>query len=206
MEYNYASKKYKFKETIKKEIKEYRKAGVSYSILKEFYSSRKKEFNGERAFYTHTQFINDSHFSDKKDVKEDVKEDRSPLMKKHLEKLSFTEEKIEQYGCDTFIDKIGTPNLQEFIKTLPENDIELLSMLCIDNMKQKEIAIEQGRSSAAVSKQKSKIKEKARKWLSSEVGRPIEPQEIKLLNEVNGLHKFIEILKSQNPRAELKIF
>ncbi|NBJ02656.1 sigma-70 family RNA polymerase sigma factor [Lachnospiraceae bacterium] len=193
MGYNYAKEKYKLLQGFKKEMQEYKKAGVAYIMIIKLYKLRKEEFKNNRKFYTHTQFINDSHFSDKKDVKED----RSPLMKKHLEKLSFTEEKIEQYGCDTFIDKIGTPNLQEFIKTLPENDIELLSMLCIDDMKQKEIAIEQGRSSAAVSKQKSKIKEKARKWLSSEVGRPIEPQEIKLLNEVNGLHKFIEILKNK---------
>ena len=115
--------------------------------------------NNERRYRIHTQsygvFPNE----------EDTREDSNPLLKNFLEAFSVTQEEISCWGRMAWIDDLDTPEIIEWVKSLGEEDIQLLTLLVVDGKKQTEIARLLGKHDSAISRKIKKLRESLAKVL-----------------------------------------
>jgi len=127
-----------------------------------------EEFKKNRAYYSHTQSYEyfDSPHNKAKSKKwleneenDIIDEGRSPLLKKFQKQLSVTQGEICEWGRMDWIEDLDTVEIIVWVKELSEKDIELLTLLSVDGLKQKQVAEMWGVSDAAISKRMKKIRE-----------------------------------------------
>ena len=158
MEWNDGMKRSKFEKEQAKLRKEYLAAGMTEEQIKEMYEFDLQEYRRSRIEAMHTQELE----FDSEDF--DDKETDNPLFKKYLEAISVTMDYSDssRFG---WIEAIENSKLASALKALPDDDLELLTKLVIDEMNQPEIAISMGVSQQAISKKIIKIKNFFEKWL-----------------------------------------
>ena len=158
MEWNDGMKRSKFEKEQAKLRKEYLAAGMTEEQIKEMYEFDLQEYRRSRIEAMHTQELD----FDSEDF--DDKETDNPLFKKYLEAISVTTDYSDssRFG---WIEAIENSKLASALKALPDDDLELLTKLVIDEMNQPEIAISMGVSQQAISKKIIKIKNFFEKWL-----------------------------------------
>ena len=115
--------------------------------------------NSERRYRKHTQSY--GLFSNG----EDAGEDNTPLLKKFLGTLSITPEEISHWGRMAWIDDLDTPEVIEWVKSLGEEDLQLLTLLVVDDKKQTEIAQLLGKHDSAISRRMKKLRKSLAKVL-----------------------------------------
>ena len=135
MGFNYAQEKRKLDEKWKKLEVWYRESGMSEDAIREMYEYDWSEFNSTRKFYRHGD--------DDVNVESIVEEDGDSIDK------TFSEEWIEL---------LETPNLVRKVRKLPADYIEIIDLMVLENLTQKEIAERMNCSQQNIAKKIEKIK------------------------------------------------
>ena len=132
--------------------------GMTEEQIEALYQFDLKEFNARRRESEHTQRL------DFDSIEFDDKETDNPLFEKFLEVLSVTDEYMseDRFG---WVEEIADSKILKAVKTLSEEQLELVTMLAFDDMNQTEIAEVLGLSQQSISKKIKKIKEIFQKWL-----------------------------------------
>ena len=117
--------------------------------------------NHDRCFYTHMQSYDGLQFADESEADEG----RSPLLKKFQEQLSVTQVEICEWSRMSWIEDLDTDEIILWVKSQSEKNIELLTLVTVDGLKQTEVAGMWGVSDAAISKRMKKIRTSLEKIL-----------------------------------------
>lgn len=162
MKFNYASERKRMEHEFEEIAKQCRAAGITEEEIEGIHRFMLDELNSNRRFYTHTQSLNGFAFSDG----DAADESQSPLFETYIEQLSVCQCEISEWGRLYWIEDIDNPQIANWIKTLSQTDIEFLTLIFVDNLKQKQIAKLWGCSEAAISKKKARLIKNAKKFLS----------------------------------------
>ena len=135
MGFNYAREKRKFDKKWNEKERWYRKSGMSEDAIREMYKYDWSEFNSTRKFYRHGD--------DNVNVESIVEEDGDSIDK------TFSEEWIEL---------LETPNLVRKVRKLPADYIEIIDLMVLENLTQKEIAGRMNCSQQNIAKKIEKIR------------------------------------------------
>ena len=134
MAYNYAREKRKFDAEWKRKALWYRKEGMSEEDIEAMYSFDLEQFNRDRAYESR----------------------RRPLETACGSCYTLMPERNS--GRGGWIEELSDPRLSAKLRELPEADLELLTLLCVDGCAQTQAAHVLGFTPQAVSKRLRKIK------------------------------------------------
>lgn len=162
MSYNYARERRRMELEFAEIAEQCRAAGVLEEEIEDIHRFMLDELNSDRRFHTHTQSLDGFEFSDGGAADES----RSPLLEIYIEQLSVCQCEISEWERLDWIEDVNKPQLAKWLKTLPRKDIELLTLLYVDDLPQKQIAELCGCSEAAISKRKARLLKNAKKFLS----------------------------------------
>ena len=159
MGFNYAAEKKKFETLWVRLWREYKAAGMSDAAIQKMHDFDWEVFKRERIYRLHTQDLSVGIF----DEPSAEQEDKSALMKKFLEAVSYWDDytTASRHG---WIEWIGDQRLAKMLKKLSISEKELLTKYCIEGKTQQEIAAEMGLSQKSVSKQIQQIKKFFKKF------------------------------------------
>ncbi len=168
MGYNYAKEQAKMEYAYQKFEREYTEAYETEcregkihktdlgKALSEIYDFENECLNSERRYRIHTLSYHEIGFNDN----DASSEEHSPLIKDNLEYFSNKEHEIWEWGRYSWINDIDDPELYSIIKSLSQQNIEMLTLKIIDGKTQTEISKIFGVSSAAISKRMKGIRKK----------------------------------------------
>ena len=134
MGYNYSREKRKFDIEWKKKEEWYRESGMSEEAIQEIFTYDWAEFNSTRRFYRYL---------------EDVDVERIPEKSCDILEAALAKEWIEL---------LDSPEMLRKIRKLPADYIEIIEMLCFENLTQREIAERMSCSQQNIAKKIEKIK------------------------------------------------
>ena len=134
MAYNYAKEKRKFDAEWKRKASWYRKEGMSEDDIEEMRRFDLEQFNRDRAYESR----------------------RRPLETACGSCYTLMPERNS--GRGGWIEELSDPRLSAKLRELPEADLELLTLLCVDGCSQTQAARVLGCTQQAVSKRLRKIK------------------------------------------------
>ena len=134
MAYNYAKEKRKFDAEWKRKASWYRKEGMSEDDIEEMRRFDLEQFNRDRAYESR----------------------RRPLETACGSCYTLMPERNS--GRGGWIEELSDPRLSAKLRELPEADLELLTLLCVDGCSQTQAAHVLGFTQQAVSKRLYKIK------------------------------------------------
>ena len=134
MGYNYSREKRKFDAEWKKKETWYRESGMSEEAIQEIFTYDWAEFNATRKFYRYM---------------EDVDVERIPEKSGDILETALPKEWIEL---------LDSPEMLRKIRQLPTDYIEIIEMLCFENLTQREIAERMSCSQQNIAKKIEKIK------------------------------------------------
>jgi DNA-directed RNA polymerase specialized sigma24 family protein len=135
MGFNYAREKRKFNKEWNEKERWYRESGMSEDAIREMYEYDWSEFNSTRKFYRYGD--------DDVDVESIAEEDGDSIDK------TFSEEWIEL---------LETPNLVRKVRKLPADYIEIIDLMVLEKLTQKEIAGRMNCSQQNIAKKIEKIR------------------------------------------------
>ncbi|MEY8392566.1 hypothetical protein AALA98_14615 [Lachnospiraceae bacterium 45-W7] len=157
-----------------------RKENKPEEMIEQIHDLLLHQLNRDRAYITHTQPYECYDSSNNKGNRNNyaqnrkrpeagdsdiIDEGQSPLLKKFSAQLSVTQGEICEWGRMDWIEDLDTVEIIVWIKKQSKKDIELLTLLSVDGLKQKEVAEIWGVSDAAISKRMRKIRESLAKVL-----------------------------------------
>ena len=154
MSWNDGLERKKFERRWSQEEKAYREAGMSEEQILSMREFEEEQYRSNRRYQMHTQPLIASDFGEDEG---DEKEDKSCLFNKFQTELTVTME----YRSDSrfgWIDEIENERLVIKLKQLPENDLELITMIAFDGLTQIEIAEKSNISHQSVSKKLKRLK------------------------------------------------
>ena len=134
MAYNYAKEKRRFDAEWKRNERWYRKEGMSEDDIEEMRRFDLEQFNRNRAYESR----------------------RRPLETACGSRYTLMPERNS--GRGGWIEELSDPRLSAKLRELPEADLELLTLLCVDGCSQTQAAHVLGFTQQAVSKRLRKIK------------------------------------------------
>ena len=134
MAYNYAKEKRKFDAEWKRKASWYRKEGMSEDDIEEMRRFDLEQFNRDRAYESR----------------------RRPLETACGSCYTLMPERNSGHGG--WIEELSDPRLSAKLRELPEADLELLTLLCVDGLSQEQTAHVLRCTQQAVSKRLRKIK------------------------------------------------
>ncbi|NCC87153.1 MAG: sigma-70 family RNA polymerase sigma factor [Clostridia bacterium] len=155
MKFNYALEKKKFEEQWKKLRKEYAAAGMPAEDIEKMYEFDWEVLKRERIYSLHNQEIPTSLLDDG--------EERDPLAYRYLEQISIPAKETDPQRRYGWVDEISRDELCKVLKTLCEEDMELITLLVFDEYSQLEIAEIRGVTHQAICKQIGALKKKFEK-------------------------------------------
>ena len=165
-----------------------REENKSEEMIEQIHDLLLRQLNRDRAYITHTQPYecydswgkskNSTQTQNRQQLEDEgsdiIDEGRSPLLKKFSAQLSVTQGEICEWGRMDWIEDLDTVEIIVWVKEQSEKDIELLTLLSVDELKQKEVAEMWGVSDAAISKRMKRIRESLAKvlpeWLRTSYG------------------------------------
>lgn len=135
MSWNDGYERRKFEAKQKKQAEEYRALGMTEEQIQAMYEFDLEQYKSDRRHYSHTQ----SFIPDDFDESEDDDEKLS-IFEKFKDVLTTTIENSSDKSRYWWIEEIDDPNLVRKIKSLPQDDIELITLLAFDGYSKTEIA------------------------------------------------------------------
>ena len=135
MSWNNAYEKRKFEEKQKKQAKKYRALGMTEEQIKEMYEFDYAQFKSERRFHMHTQSFEPDKFDDDEDDNEKLS-----IVEKFQDVLATTQDDSTDKSRYWWIEEIDEPETVKKIKSLSERDLEILTLMVIDELTHEEIA------------------------------------------------------------------
>ncbi|MGM9601630.1 MAG: sigma factor-like helix-turn-helix DNA-binding protein [Faecousia sp.] len=160
MGFNYASEKRKFEKEWAKLRQEYKAAGMSDAAIQEMHDFDWNVFKQERNHQLHTQEMSVGTF----DEPSTDQEDKSALMKKFLEAVSCWDNYTgsSRYG---WVEEIEDPILYKKVRLLSPDELELLTLVVVDDFSQSEVAAIYGCTQQNIAKKLRRIKKYFQKRL-----------------------------------------
>lgn len=153
MKFNYSYEKKKFEQEWAKLEKEYREAGMSDKDIQTMKEFDLKYFRLNRNTVLHTCYLQDSE-----DLESNGNDDFGNIDFNKIEYANIKEqEKVETHSRFWWIEELNSEELVSKIKSLSENDIELITLYVFEKYTQNEIGEFYGISQRAVSKRLAKI-------------------------------------------------
>lgn len=135
MSWNDGYERRKFEARQKKQAEEYRALGMTEEQIRAMYEFDLEKYKSDRRYYSHTQ----SFIPDDFDENEDDDEKLS-IFDKFKDVLTTSIEDSSEKSRYWWIEEIDDPNLVRKIKSLPQDDIELITLLAFDGYSKTEIA------------------------------------------------------------------
>ncbi len=135
MSWNNGYERRKFEARQKKQAEEYRTLGMSEEQIRDMYLFDLAQFNGERAYCTHTQEFTTSDFDEGEND-----ESESTLLHKFFDELTVTIEQSGEKSRYWWIEEIDDPNISKTLKSLSKTDLEIITLMVMDEFKHEEIA------------------------------------------------------------------
>lgn len=135
MSWNDGYERRKFEARQKKQAEEYRALGMTEEQIQVMYEFDLEKYKSDRRYYSHTQ----SFIPDDFDEGEDDDEKLS-IFDKFKDVLTTSIEDSGNKSRYWWIEEIDNPNLVKKIKALPQDDIELITLLAFDGYSKTEIA------------------------------------------------------------------
>lgn len=151
MAWNNGLERKKFDEEQKRLAAEYRAAGMTEYQIEQMYQFDLDAFNSKRRFNEHTQQFPE-------DVLEESDDDKSPLFEKFLDSLSVELDLSDIKDRYWWIEEIEHEQLARKLKTLPIDDVELITQYVFEQRTQVEIAKQIGVSNVTIFKRIEKLK------------------------------------------------
>ena len=165
MSWNDGYERKKFNARIKKEIAEYKAAGMMEEQITAIVSLDEDQYRSERRYHMHTQEFCESDFDDD----DGGDNGKSPLYEKYMEQLtvSIDDEKstANRYG---WLDDIGNAEMYVALSSMSEERVDLLTSVVFEGKSMTEIAKEKGLSVSAITQRMGTIK----KYLRNFSGQP----------------------------------
>ena len=161
MSWNDGYERKKFNARIKKEIAEYKAAGMTEEQITAIVSLDEDQYRSERRYHMHTQEFCESDFDDD----EGGDNGKSPLYQKYMEQLtvSIDGEKVsaDRYG---WIEDIKNTELYTALSNMSEERMDLLTSVVFEGKSMTEIAKEKGLSVSAITQRMGTIKKHLKKF------------------------------------------
>ena len=155
MRFNYGLEKKKFDARWRKLYEEYIQAGWDKESIQSMYEFDYEEFKRERVFCAHNLYLNEivkngDEFEDTRlsNIFKDVRSYSTEMS---------TNPDQSRYG---WLEEIEDRELYNILYSLPEDSLELITQLAIDELRQVDIAIQEGVTRAAIAKKVRKLREK----------------------------------------------
>ena len=159
MSWNNAYEKRKFEEKQKKQAEKYRALGMTEEQIKEMYEFDYAQFKGERRHRMHTQQFTSSDFDEG-----EADDSESTLFDKFFNELTCTIEALSDKPRYWWVEEIDDSETVRKIKLLSESDLEILTLIVIDKLKNKEIAQVTGIPLRTIERKKSRFKNLFKKF------------------------------------------
>lgn len=161
MSWNDGYERKKFNARIKKEIAEYKAAGMTEEQITAIVSLDEDQYRSERRYHMHTQEFCESDFDDD----DGGDNGKSPLYEKYMEKLTVSIDdgkcRSDRYG---WIDDIENIELYAALSNLNEERMDLLTAIVLEGKSMTEIAKEKGLSVSAITQRMGTIKKYLKKF------------------------------------------
>lgn len=155
MGFNYGLEKRKFTEEWKKLYSEYKAAGMSEEDIQDIYAFDLNVFRKNRTEFQRTQPLSESSCDDGTEQGESM----SALLKKFSSALSVCDKySFQSDPRFAWVDEMENDELYRKIISLPERDIDLLTLIAFEGYSQREVAEIRGIAPAAICKKISKLK------------------------------------------------
>lgn len=154
MSWNNGIERKKFEANCEKEEAEFRAAGMTEEQIRSIRELEEEQYRSDRRYYSHTQPFPAGDFGD--DDEED-QDDKSTLYEKFLENIAV----MPEYHSSSrlgWIEEITNEELVSKLKTLSQDDLELLTMFAFDELTQAEIAEKMGCNQSVISRKLSRLK------------------------------------------------
>lgn len=151
MAWNNGLERKKFDAEQAKLAAECRAAGMTEEQIQQMYEFDLAAFNSNRRFAEHTQAFLESPF-------EDGDEGQSPLYERFPEVLTVTMDVPTGSSRYGWIDEIDDPDLVDFLKALPERDIELITLIAFEDCTHQEAADQFGITRSGVTKRVEQLR------------------------------------------------
>ena len=155
MKFNYALEKKKFEEQWKKLRKEYAAAGMPAEDIEKMYEFDWEVLKRERIYSLHNQEIPTCLLDDG--------EERYPLAYRYLEQISIPAKETDPQRRYGWVDEIETSEIAKVLQNLKLKELELLTLVVMEDYSISEIARKYQTSRRAISNRFSRIRSKIEK-------------------------------------------
>ena len=153
MSWNDGYERRKFEAGQKKQAEEYRALGMTEEQIQAMYEFDLEQYKSDRCHYSHTQ----SFIPDDFDESEDDDEKLS-IFDKFRDVLTTSIENSGNKSRYWWVEEIDDPEIVKKIKLLSDSDLEVLTLMVINNLKNKEIAQVTGIPLRTVERKKARFK------------------------------------------------
>lgn len=137
------------------------KNGMPEDTIEAIYHMMLDDLNNDRRFYVHTQTYNGLQFADGNETNEG----NSPLLNKFVDQCSVPQAEICEWSRMAWIDDIDTPEIAVWLKSLDEDDILILTLIVVDQMKQTEVAKVLRKHDSSISRKMKRLRKSLEKIL-----------------------------------------
>lgn len=159
MKFNYQTEKRRFDERWKRLYEEYKEAGMTEKMIREMHALDWDEFKRERVFAKHNQYM-EPYINESDEFARE--EGQNTLLEKFMEHLTVSDVYFDKgFG---WIEEIDSEPLCKALKSLSEEQLEILTEYVFRKNTQKEIAEKLGISQSALSQQMATIKKIIKKF------------------------------------------
>lgn len=135
MSWNNGYERRKFEAEQKKLAEEYRALGMSEEQIQIMYEFDLEQFNSERRYRMHTQPIQVQEFEEN-----DADESDNTLLNEFFDELTCNIETSGYKSRYWWIEEIDDPNISMTLKSLSKTDLEIITLMVMDEFKHEEIA------------------------------------------------------------------
>ena len=153
MRWNNGYERKKFEARQKKQAEEYRALGMTEEQIKEMYEYDLEQFKSDRRYAMHTQSIQEPEFDDI-----DADESDNSLLKEFFDQLTCNIDDSTEKPRYWWIEEIENPQIARKMKTLSHIDLEIITLMVIDECKHEEIARIMGVSVRTIERKKAMYK------------------------------------------------
>ncbi len=135
MSWNNGYERKKFELAQRRQAAEYRKLGMTEEQIAEMHKLDLEQFKSERRFYAHTVSFEPNEF----DLSEDA-EDRTPLLNLFSDVLTTSIDSSDTHSRFWWVEELDDAELLKRVKSLSEDDRELLTLYVFDGYNQTALA------------------------------------------------------------------
>ena len=153
MRWNNGYERKRFEAKQKKQAEEYRALGMTEQQIKAMYEYDLEQFKSDRRYAMHTQSIQVPEFDD---IEAD--EADNSLLKDFFDQLTCNINDSTDKSRYWWIEEIENPQIAKKLKTLSRIDLEIITLMVIDECKQEEIARIIGVSVRTIERKKAMFK------------------------------------------------